>query len=71
MPPMTTMAEGMVSARPRNTNFSIAAIMSENKEKDEIEDEEELEVGTEGMDDMAETSIEVEEKVFTKKRAKE
>jgi len=67
---MTTMAEGMVSARPRNTNFSIAAIMSENKEKEEIEDEEELEVGTEGMDDMAETSIEVEEKVFTKKERK-
>ena len=70
MPPMTTMAEGMVSARPRNTNFSIAAIMSENKEKDEIEDEEELEVGTEGMDDVVETSLEVEEKVFTKKERK-
>lgn len=67
---MTTMAEGMVSARPRNTNFSIAAIMSENKEKEEIEDEEELEVGTEGMDDIAETSLEVEEKVFTKKERK-
>jgi len=70
MPPMTTMAEGVVSARPRNTNFSIAAIMSENKEKEEIEDEEELEVGTEGMDDIAETSLEVEEKVFTKKERK-
>ena len=65
MPPMTTMAE--VSARPRNTNFSIAAIMSENKEKESIDEDEELEVGTEGMDEVVETSLEVEEKIFTKK----
>ena len=65
MPPMTTMAE--VSARPRNTNFSIAAIMSENKDKESIDEDEELEVGTEGMDEVVETSLEVEEKIFTKK----
>ena len=51
MPPMTTitMADGLVTARPRNTNFSIAAIMSEKKAKEEMleeeeEEEEELEV---------------------------
>jgi len=65
----SSMAEvdRLVSARPRNTNFSIEAIMSENKEKEEedIEDEsdEELEVGTEAVDDIAETSLETEEKV--------
>ena len=39
MPPMTSsMAEpGLMSARPRNTNFSIAAIMSENKEEEDVE----------------------------------
>ena len=66
MPPMTTitMADGLVSARPRNTNFSIAAIMSEKKAKEEMleeeeeEEEEELEVGTESLDDVAETSLE-------------
>jgi len=73
MPPMTSsMAEpGLLSARPRNTNFSIAAIMSENKEAEEdieadqeLEDsEEELEVGTEAGEDIAETSLETEEKV--------
>ena len=72
MPPMTSsMAEpGLLSARPRNTNFSIAAIMSENKETDETEadlepedSDEELEVGTEAGDDIAETSLETEEKV--------
>ena len=71
MPPMTSnMAEGLVSMRPRNTNFSIAAIMSENKEKEEDVEEdigedsdEELEVGTEAGDDIAETSLETEEKV--------
>merc|ERR1719167_239001 len=60
----------MVSARPRNTNFSIAAIMSENKEKEEIDEDEELEVGTEGMDDIADTSVEIDEKVFPKKERK-
>ena len=45
MPPMTTitMADGLVSARPRNTNFSIAAIMSEKKAKEEMLEEEEEE----------------------------
>ena len=63
-----------VSVRPRNTNFSIAALISENKEdiikteEDEDiaaddSDEEELEVGTEANDDTAETSLETEEKV--------
>ena len=77
MPPMTTitMADGLVSARPRNTNFSIAAIMSEKKAKEEMleeeeeEEEEELEVGTESMDDIAETSLEqTDTKVVKKER---
>ena len=72
MPPMTSsMAEpGLLSARPRNTNFSIAAIMSENKEEEDVEadqeledSDEELEVGTEAGEDIAETSLETEEKV--------
>ena len=73
MPPMTTMAEGLVSAKPRTTNFSIAAIMSEKKAKEEMleeedEEEEELEVGTESMDDIAETSLDnIEEKALVKK----
>ena len=72
MPPMTSsMAEpGLLSARPRSTNFSIAAIMSENKEEEDVEadqeledSDEELEVGTEAGEDIAETSLETEEKV--------
>ena len=76
MPPMTSsMAEAglVLSARPRNTNFSIAAIMSqEQKEREqqeaaaaETESEEELEVGTEAGDtpEPADTSLETEEKV--------
>ena len=64
----------MVSARPRTTNFSIAAIMSEKKAKEEMldeeeEEDEELEVGTESLDDITETSLEnVEEKVVKKER---
>ena len=71
MPPMTTMAEGMVTARPRNTNFSIAAIMNENKQKQEEleeEEDEELEVGTEAdnLDESSETGETSEtEKVVT------
>ena len=73
MPPMTTMAEGMVTARPRNTNFSIAAIMNENKEKEEDieeEEEEELEVGTEtdNLDELSETADETEKIVTSLKR---
>ena len=72
---MTTMAEGMVSARPRNTNFSIAAIMNENKEKEEDieeEEEEELEVGTEtdNLDELSETADETEKTVTIKKERK-
>jgi len=68
-----TMADGLVSARPRNTNFSIAAIMSEKKAKEEMleeeeEDEEELEVGTESLDDVAETSLEQTDTKVVKKR---
>ena len=75
MPPMTSsMAEAglVLSARPRNTNFSIAAIMSqEQKEREQqeaaagSESEEELEVGTEAADtpEPADTSLETEEKV--------
>ena len=65
------MAEGMVTARPRNTNFSIAAIMNENKQKQEEieeEEEEELEVGTEAdnLDESSETGETSEsEKVVT------
>ena len=73
MPPMISNMSD-VSVRPRNTNFSIAALISENKEdiikteEDEDiaaddSDEEELEVGTEANDDTAETSLETEEKV--------
>ena len=72
---MTTMAEGMVTARPRNTNFSIAAIMNENKGKEEEieeEEEEELEVGTEAdnLDDLSETETvsETEKAVTTIKK---
>ena len=75
MPPMTTMADGLVSAKPRTTNFSIAAIMSEKKAKEELleedleEDDEELEVGTEGVDDIVETSLDnTEEKIVKKER---
>ena len=45
MPLMTSsMAEvdRLVSARPRNTNFSIEAIMSENKEEEDVEADQEL-----------------------------
>ena len=75
MPPMTTMAEGLASAKPRNTNFTIAAIMSEKKAKEELleedldEDDEELEVGTEGLDDIVETSLDnPQEKIVKKER---
>ena len=74
MPPMTTMAEGMVTARPRNTNFSIAAIMNENKQKEEDieeeEEEEELEVGTEvdNLDELSETAEETEKVVTAVKK---
>ena len=75
MPPVvesSSMSEGCLSVRPRNTNFSIAALISEHKEikEDDVEDEiaeeseeEELEVGTEANDDIAESSLETEEKV--------
>ena len=56
--------------RPRATNFSIAAIMSEPKIKTEIEEEEELDVGTEDSVEQTEIVEPEEKSVKKEKRSK-
>jgi len=65
MPPaMSGMAESLVAGRPRNTNFSIAAIMSGPQVKQE-EEEEDLDVGHEEVEAGI---VEPEEKIIKKEK---
>jgi len=65
MPPaMSGLADSLVAGRPRNTNFSIAAIMSGPAVKQEEEDED-LDVGNEEVDAGI---VEPEEKIIKKEK---